>query len=167
MVEEWAETNEDGVRVMTARRWTPHEISLVPTPADPGARIRMEEEMTETTNLILDREKVQTRAQLNAEIRSIARTAGLDQSWIDEQIDQGVDADMARRAAFEVLASRSTLGIRTEQVRVEMGESHEDPALRCRQACCPRFPPRLPPPPPPAPQTAPQLQPPRGRELTP
>lgn len=132
-VEDWAETTEGGVRVLTARRWTPHEISLVPTPADPGARIRMEAEMTETTDLVLDREKVHTRAELNAEIRSIARTAGLDQSWIDEQIDQGVDADRARRAAFEALASRSTLGIRTEQVRVEMGESHEDPALRCRQ----------------------------------
>ena len=41
-VEEWAETTENGARVLTAVRWTPHEISLVPTPADPGAHIRME-----------------------------------------------------------------------------------------------------------------------------
>lgn len=133
VVEEWAETNEGGIRVLTARRWTPHEISLVPTPADPGAHIRMEAEMIETNNLVPGREKVHTRAELNAEIRSIARTAGLEQSWIDEQIDQGADADMARCAAFQALASRSTLGIRTEQVRVEMGQSHDDPALRCRQ----------------------------------
>ena len=48
-VEDWAETTENGARVLTAVRWTPHEISLVPTPADPGAHIRMETEMTDTT----------------------------------------------------------------------------------------------------------------------
>ena len=48
-VEEWAETTENSARVLTAVRWTPHEISLVPTPADPGAHIRMETEMTDTT----------------------------------------------------------------------------------------------------------------------
>lgn len=132
-VEDWAETTEGGARVLTARRWTPHEISLVPTPADPGAHIRMETEMTETANLVPDGKKVQTRAELNAEIRSIARIAGLAQSWVDGQIDRGVDADTARRAAFETLASRDTPVIRTEQVQVEMGESHDDPALRCRQ----------------------------------
>jgi hypothetical protein len=131
----WAEATENGARVLTAVRWTPHEISLVPTPADPGAHIRMETEMTETTT----REAADTapatvpRAEANAEIRSIARIAGLDQSWIDGQIDGGADPDTARRAAFEALARRSAPAIRTEQVRVEMGESQDDPALRARQ----------------------------------
>lgn len=134
-VEDWAETVENGARVLTAMRWTPHEISLVPTPADPGAHIRMETEMTETTT----REAAdaapttETRAEANAEIRSIARIAGLDQSWIDGQIDGGADPDTARRAAFEALAKRSAPAIRTEQVRVEMGDSQDDPALRARQ----------------------------------
>lgn len=134
-VEDWSETTENGARVLTAVRWTPHEISLVPTPADPGAHIRMETEMTDTTT----REaadttpKTETRAEANAEIRSIARIVGLDQSWIDGQIDGGADPDTARRAAFEALAKRSAPSIRTEQVRVEMGESQDDPALRARQ----------------------------------
>lgn len=134
-VEDWAETTENGARVLTAVRWTPHEISLVPTPADPGAHIRMETEMTDTTT----REAAdtapttETRAEANAEIRSIARIAELDQSWIDSQIDGGADPDTARRAAFEALAKRSSPAIRTEQVRVEMGESQDDPALRARQ----------------------------------
>lgn len=133
--EDWAETTENGARVLTAVRWTPHEISLVPTPADPGAHIRMETEMTDTTT----REAAdtapttETRAAANAEIRSIARIAGLDQSWIDGQIDGGADPDTARRAAFEALAQRSAPAIRTEQVRVEMGESQDDPARRARQ----------------------------------
>ncbi|SMH46466.1 prohead protease/major capsid protein fusion protein [Maritimibacter sp. HL-12] len=134
-VEDWAETTENGARVLTAVRWTPHEISLVPTPADPGAHIRMEAEMTDTTT----REAAGTapttesRAEANAEIRSIARIAGLDQSWIDSQIDGGADPDTARRAAFEALAKRSAPAIRTEQVRVEMGDSQDEPALRARQ----------------------------------
>ncbi len=145
-VEEWAEATENGARVLTAVRWTPHEISLVPTPADPGARIRMETDMTENAHLIRNENEVQnrsasvgadnanqTRAAINTEIRSIARIAGLDQAWIDGQIDSAADADTARRAAFEALASRSAPTIRTEQVRVEMGESQDDPALRARQ----------------------------------
>lgn len=131
-VEEWAETTENGARVLTAAQWTPHEISLVPTPADPGAHIRMETDMTETTTNPASPE-AQTRAEANTEIRSIARIAGLDQSWIDGQIDANADPDTARRAAFEALASRSASPIRTEQVRVEMGGSQDDPALRARQ----------------------------------
>ncbi|RHZ91691.1 peptidase U35 [Cereibacter sphaeroides] len=131
-VEDWAETTENGARVLTAVRWTPHEISLVPTPADPGARIRMETNMTDTT-IAPALPETQTRAAINTEIRSIARIAGLDQAWIDGQIDAAADADTARRAAFEALATRSAPMIRTEQVRVEMGESHDDPALRARQ----------------------------------
>lgn len=131
-VEEWAETTENGARVLTAVRWTPHEISLVPTPADPGAHIRMETHMTDTTITPAPPE-AQTRAAINTEIRSIARIAGLDQAWIDGQIDAAADADTARRAAFEALAIRSAPTIRTEQVRVEMGESQDDPSLRARQ----------------------------------
>ncbi|MFN3994296.1 MAG: prohead protease/major capsid protein fusion protein [Tabrizicola flagellatus] len=131
-VEEWAETTENGARVLTAVRWMPHEISLVPTPADPGAHIRMETNMTDTI-INPAPPAAQTRAAINTEIRSIARIAGLDQAWVDGQIDAAADADTARRAAFEALAARSAPMIRTEQVRVEMGESHDDPALRARQ----------------------------------
>ncbi|OJF93652.1 prohead protease/major capsid protein fusion protein [Pararhizobium antarcticum] len=132
-VEEWAETSENGARVLTAVRWTPHEISLVPTPADPGAHIRMETIMTDTPSTVAEDNTARTRATINTEIRSMARIAGLDQSWIDGQIDADTDADTARRAAFEALASRSAPTIRSEQVRVEIGESQDDPALRARQ----------------------------------
>jgi hypothetical protein len=135
-VEEWAESKENGARVLTAVRWTPHEISLVPTPADPGAKIRMENDMTDTDTGAAETPsatETQTRAAVNSEIRCIARIAGLDQSWVDGQIDAEADADAARRAAFEALANRSAPAIRTEQVRVEMGESQDEPALRARQ----------------------------------
>ena len=91
--------------------------------------------MTDTTTTPAPPEAptTETRAEANAEIRSIARIAGLDQSWIDGQIEGGADPDTARRAAFDALASRSAPPIRTEQVRVEMGESQDEPALRARQ----------------------------------
>ena len=133
-VEDWSETTENGARVLTAVRWTPHEISLVPTPADPGAHIRMENNMPDDIrSTVANDNGANTRATINTEIRSIARIAGLDQAWIDGQIDAAADADTARRAAFEALASRSAPTIRTEQVRVEMGDSQDDPALRTRQ----------------------------------
>jgi hypothetical protein len=97
----------------------------------------MENNMTDTNTEAVSppegTETVQTRAAINAEIRSIARIAGLDQVWVDGQIDADVDADMARRAAFDALARRSSASIRTEQVRVEMSESQDEPALRARQ----------------------------------
>lgn len=135
-VEEWAESKENGAWVLTAVRWTPHEISLVPTPADPGAKIRMENDMTDTDTGAAETPpatETQTRAAVNSEIRSIARIAGLDQGWVDGQIDAEADADTARRAAFVALAERSAPAIRTEQVRVEMGESQDEPALRACQ----------------------------------
>jgi hypothetical protein len=137
-VEEWAETSENGARVLTAVRWTPHEISLVPTPADPGAHIRMETNNMPDTNNEQNQPAdtattVQTRAAVNAEIRSIASIAGLDQAWVDGQIDADAEPDTARRAAFDALARRSSPAIRSEQVRVEIGESQDEPALRARQ----------------------------------
>jgi hypothetical protein len=136
-VEEWAESLENGARVLTAVRWTPHEISLVPTPADPGAHIRMETNMPDTNNEPNQpadtTATVLTRAATNTEIRSIARIAGLDQAWVDGQIDAEADSDTARRAAFDALARRSSPAIRSEQVRVEMGESQDEPVLRARQ----------------------------------
>lgn len=132
-VEQWAESLDKGVRVLTAIRWTPIEISLVPTPADPGAHIRMEERMPEAATTIPEGDGVHTRAAINAEIRSVARVAGLGQDFVDGLIDRDASADEARRAAFAELAQRSAPIIRTEQPRVEHVASHDDPDTRARQ----------------------------------
>ncbi len=124
-VEAWAEGIEGGKRTLTATRWTPIEISLVPTPADPGATIRKEENnMPEPVTI--------DRAAVNAEIRSIARVAGLDQTFIDAQIDASATPDETRRAAFETLSQRS-VPIRTEQTRVEIVADHDEPTVRAQQ----------------------------------
>jgi len=146
-VEQWADSTENGTRVRTATRWTPHEISIVPSPADPGATVRMEDTNMEhqtaapdnnpvqntTTAVQTEPDAVQTRATINTEIRSIANVAGLDQSFVDGLIDRQADAGEARRAAFDELAKRGGGEIRTEQTHVDIGESHDDPEIRARQ----------------------------------
>lgn len=139
-VERWRDDTDPatGERTRTAVAWTPLEISLVPTPADPGATIRqggatMPEETTlPETPATPPPDPIETRAAINSEIRSIARIAGLGAEFADGLIDHAASADEARRAAFEALAARGGT-IRTEQTRIEMGESHDDPGIRARQ----------------------------------
>jgi len=85
------------------------------------------------TNENAGTDEVQTRAAINTEIRSIARVAGLDQTFVDDLIDRQADADEARRAAFEELARRGGGDIRTERTRVNFVESHDEPETRARQ----------------------------------
>jgi hypothetical protein len=74
---------------------------------------------------------VQTRAQINTEIRSIADLAGLERSWADAQIDAEATADAARAAAFAELA-RTQGQTRTRTATV--GTDHTDPAVIATRA---------------------------------
>jgi hypothetical protein len=140
-VERWQDTTDPatGERIRTAVAWTPIEISLVPTPADPGATIRTGGTMPEIATVPADTPadpppaEIETRAQINAEIRSIARIAGLGAEFADPLIDRAASADEAGRAAFDALAQRGGGPIRTEQTRVEVIESQDDPAIRVHQ----------------------------------
>ncbi|MEI8396796.1 MAG: prohead protease/major capsid protein fusion protein [Rhodospirillaceae bacterium] len=131
-VQQWAETNDaTGSRTRTAVAWTPFEISLVPTPADPGATVRtMEQGMINLMTPSEPEAAVQTRAQVNAEIRGIARVAGLGQEFVDTLIDRQASADDARRSAFEELAKRSSQPLHTAHTIIEVGPSHDDPVTR-------------------------------------
>ena len=79
---------------------------------------------------VTDPETVTTRAQVNAEIRSIARVAGLGQEFVDTLIDRQASADDARHAAFEELAKRSSQSLHTAHTLVEVGQSHDDSVTR-------------------------------------
>ncbi|WP_241699979.1 HK97 family phage prohead protease [Tabrizicola fusiformis] len=85
-IEQTREAKDGTKRVRTATRWTPIEVSIVPVPADPGAHFRNGEVTMPTTE---NEVQVQTRAEMNTEIRSIAELAGLDRAWTDAQIDAG------------------------------------------------------------------------------
>ncbi|WP_158970956.1 prohead protease/major capsid protein fusion protein [Chachezhania sediminis] len=109
-VAEWQDGRDGKNRVRTATRWTPLEVSIVPVPADAGAHFRNGEfgmEPDEQTAERPNETERQTRAQVNAEIRSIAQTAGLNRAWADGQIDAEVTADAARQSAFAEMQRRS------------------------------------------------------------
>ncbi len=125
----------DGLRVFRAIAWEPHELSFTPVPVDAGAIVRSEEDnMTTTTTatdtpaqIITTPGDTTTRATVNAEIRSMARVAGLDQAWVDGQIDGAATVDAARAAAFAELTRRGGVTIRTD-APITVGADHSDPS---------------------------------------
>ena len=129
--------SRNGLPVFRAVAWTPHELSFTPVPADAGATVRSHEDpMTTTTTettaeppaVVPTSEPVQARAQANAEIRSMAKIAGLPQTWTDAQIDAGATVEQARASAFAEMGVRSGGNIRTEAPYVQVIADHNDPA---------------------------------------
>uniref|UniRef100_A4WNT4 Peptidase U35, phage prohead HK97 n=1 Tax=Cereibacter sphaeroides (strain ATCC 17025 / ATH 2.4.3) TaxID=349102 RepID=A4WNT4_CERS5 len=136
-VAEWKDMRDGNRRIRTATRWTPLEVSIVPVPADSGAHFRNGEmEMPQTqqdaghapaAGVVL------TRAEINAEIRTIAETAGLTRSWADAQIDAEATAEDARAAAFEAMRTRSAqTAPRTSRASITF--DHTDPAVVVQRA---------------------------------
>lgn len=108
------------------------EASLVVIPADPAATTRSHDMDPEEENN--PNPTVQTRAQINAEIRSIAKTTGLDDVWANGQVDAEATLDAARTAALAEMQkrSRAATGIRSTAT---VGTDHNDPvAIRAAMA---------------------------------
>ena len=135
-VAEWREERDGNRRVRIATRWTPLEVSIVPVPADPGAHFRNGDPHMEQQEQTAERQAApaqETRAQVNAEIRQIAETAGLTRAWADQQIDAEATADAARTAAFEAMRTRSAQTT-TRTARAEITVDHTDPAVIATRA---------------------------------
>lgn len=120
------ETTEAGRRVRTGR---PRilEVSLVAIPADPASLIRSQETspMPEVQTAT-DVATIENRAAVNAQIRSLAETAGLGREFADAQIDAGATVEAARAAAFDAMQAR---GAAAATVRAHVGVDHTDPAV--------------------------------------
>lgn len=135
---EHRDAEENGHRVRTLTRWELQEISLVAVGADPAAQIRSENmpDGTQTpaaTPQTTTPASGETRAEVNTEIRSLAREFGLDADWADDLIDRAATADEARSAAIEALRARQTRA--TPTARTTVGASADDPvAFRTRAA---------------------------------
>ncbi|EEW24018.1 prohead protease/major capsid protein fusion protein [Rhodobacter ferrooxidans] len=136
-VAEWKETRDGERRIRTATRWTPLEVSIVPVPADAGAHFRAGEHQmeveTQTADQSANNGAVLTRAQTNAEIRSIAETAGLTRDWADAQIDAQAEPDAARAAAFAAMQTRSAQ-TQTRTTRAVITADNTDPAVIATRA---------------------------------
>ena len=103
------------------------EVSLVAIPADEGSQIRsttMDPEVIDPP--VVTPPAVVTRAETNAQIRSIAEIAGLERSWADAQIDADADVAATREAAFTAMQARSGA---TASIRAHVGADNSDPAI--------------------------------------
>jgi len=82
-VAEWKTSGRaDGIRIKTATKWTPKEISFTALGADPNARVRSEP-MNE---------------ELQQQIRSIAQAVGVTGAFVDDLIQRDVPLVEARAA---------------------------------------------------------------------
>jgi hypothetical protein len=138
-VDRWQETRADGVRVRTAVRWTPKELSFVAIPADAGATVRGDTMDTDTKPADDGGDDQKTRAATNAEIRKLADAAGLDRAAADSLIDREATVDEARAELFDALLKKQAPTVRHQ--RIEVGERLDAPeklvermseALTCR-----------------------------------
>lgn len=116
-VTRWSEGTDPQTksRVRSAAAWAIFEVSAVPVPADSGATFRGQTPMLDENQ----NESVQHRA----EIRTIARAAGLPAEWADAQIDADATVTEARAAAFDEIQKR---GRTVPTIRVT--GSNDDPA---------------------------------------
>ena len=132
----WAESRDvvTGERVRTATKWDLIEVSLVPCPADSAALIRSPSVEPDEITLdapaeVASKPPVQTtaRAELNAQIRSVAAVAQLGTTFADALIDREATIDQARAAAFEAIQRRGADQRISPILRV--GPSAEDPEM--------------------------------------
>lgn len=125
----WAERTNPTTkrREKVATAFSILEASLVAIPADPAATTRSNPMDPEDENNPNPQPQVQTRAQINAEIRSIARTTGLDDGWANGQIDAEANLDAVRAAALAEMQTRSQAAAGIRSTGVTTGEDHNDP----------------------------------------
>lgn len=110
---------DDEYPLVTVTSWRPHEISFVPVPADPGAHTRKETPAMSGAKASTPRvttlvaapaapatAPVQTRAAINAEIRSQATTYGLPAEFANTLIDRESSMETAGQAILAEAARR-------------------------------------------------------------
>lgn len=113
--EKWL--NADGTRVRSITAATLHETSLTEFPADSSAGLLRSDDMPPIIEPV-------NRAELNGQIRTLVRTAGLPVEFADGLIDRAASIDETRAAAFDEIQRR---GVRVPATPV--GPSNDDPAV--------------------------------------
>jgi phage major head subunit gpT-like protein len=114
-VTRWADsTDSKGQRSRTALAWSIHEASIVPIPADPGAKVRSNPMPKKSgakpapeADVIDTNADESTVAQTRAEIREIIKRAGGTPEQADELIDADSTVEQARAAAYDLMTERS------------------------------------------------------------
>jgi phage head maturation protease len=135
-VEKVAEhTDNDGRKVRKVIRWQLMEASFVSVAADPKARVRSSEMDTQTTTAAqavttTTPPAAQTRAQVNAEIRALARTVNLGAAEADTLIDREATVEEARAELMAIAQRRQN----TTPIVTAMHPIDSPTAVRTRMA---------------------------------
>ena len=142
-------TREGEFETLRATSWTPHELSLVPIPADAGASIREVADLITTTkepiqmdetrelesaapveaavapvdNTEAIRAAVAADRQRAADIRHCFKAAGLDAERAETLVNAGTSIEEARKQAIEALAARQAEAPTVQHVAVTEDES--------------------------------------------
>jgi hypothetical protein len=136
-VQAWRDSQENGIRVRTAMKWTPLELSFVAVPADAGAMTRggaMEVPIpTPQPDVPLRPSIPETPIRpatpdvptRNEEIRRLVRAANLDHAVADSLIDRGATVDQARAELFDAMTGNPPVAVRHH--RIEVGTNHDAP----------------------------------------
>jgi hypothetical protein len=141
--------------VMRAVDWEPHELSLVPIPADAGAQVRSEEPPTVHNEPAKDISPMDDTRELEvaapeapvaqdrtaspedfqaviaaerrrvAEIRRSVRAAGLDDSLVEQLADNGTPVDEARKIIIDKMAEREAAAPTRTHVQVTADEGQK------------------------------------------
>ncbi|MEL6284582.1 MAG: prohead protease/major capsid protein fusion protein [Pseudomonadota bacterium] len=143
----WTETvAADGTRTKTPTAMTLTEVSLVPDPADPQAKIRsrtapddparsggIPKNRAAPKGKSMENETIETPTAEDAErarrseIRTLVRSAGLGAEIADDLIDQEATVETAKAAIFDHTRSRTAPVIRTTAAQ------NDDPAVIVRR----------------------------------
>lgn len=98
-------------RVRTITKWTLLEVSLVPVPSDASAKVRSNSVTTAQPTPpapapAAPPPAVQTRAQVNGEIRALGETFNIEAATINDLIDREVTVEQARSAILDAMRTR-------------------------------------------------------------
>lgn len=114
-----------GAATIRATRWQPMEITICAVGADPTASTRSIEGHTMPEVTTITAPVTQSRAERNTQIRTVAKSLGLAQHWIDEQVDSERSIDEINAAALAAVQARTAAAGAVQSVQV--GTDHTDP----------------------------------------
>lgn len=102
----------------TVYRWQPHEVSLVPVPADPAAGFFRSRNHTETPTMNQESEELMTRAEIDDEINAMCKQYGT-QSLARGLVSSGASIDQAKAAIVHERGMRDRTGPQHRQTSME------------------------------------------------
>lgn len=102
-------SEEDGSTILRAVDWEPHELSLVPIPADSSAQVRSEEAITINDNLSKKDSQMDETREIEAQVEETKIETPAASNLTAESIEQAISAE--RRRVAEIRRTVRSAGL--------------------------------------------------------